>query len=193
MEKEKGGEFFSKVAENFSKVAEFFQNSAPFLHQPVDGQGSVLAVGKASDDAAEVATLVGDADVDVRNLVVVEDLGGLGGEGVANLGAVEEHDVVLDAEGEAATTVHDSSQGYVGQGEVGTALTDATGIEVVGGDEELGAGIAGTHLGEDAAVGGGEAVVLGKVIFKSHCFLMFCGRPDTCQRESRRCQGGTRR
>ena len=138
------------------------------LHQSVDGEGGVLAVGKASDHAAEFTTLVGDAHVDVRDLMVVVDLGSLSGKRIADLGAVEEHDIVLEAEGKGLTTVHDGGDGDVGQSEKDTALADASGIEVLGSDGEFGGGIAFAHFLEDTAAVSGKAVVLGKEILESH-------------------------
>ena len=79
----------------------FIQKGRNTLHQPVDGEAGILAVGEASDDATKVTVLIGDAHIDIGNLVVVEHLGGLSGKRVAYLGAMEEHDVVLDAEGDA--------------------------------------------------------------------------------------------
>ena len=115
--------------------------------------------------------LVGDAHVDIRDLVVVVHLGGLSGKRIADLGTVEEHDVVLDAEGEGLTTVHNGGDGDVGQGEKDTTLTDTSGIEVLGGDGEFGGGLAFAHLFEDTSAIGGEAVVLGKEIFERHTVM----------------------
>ena len=115
--------------------------------------------------------LVGDAHIDIGNLVVVEHLGGLSGKRVAYLGAMEEHDVVLDAEGEAAATVHDSGDGDVGQGEECTTLTNTSSIEMIGGDGELGAGIALAHFFQNAAIVGSEAVVLRQEFFKCHSVM----------------------
>jgi hypothetical protein len=103
--------------------------------------------------------LVGDANVDVGNLVVVVYLGGLGNECVAGLGTVEEHDVVLDAEGETAVTVHDCGEGNVGEGEECSALTDAAGIEVLGGYDQFSPGVTLANLFEYATAIGGETIV----------------------------------
>ena len=130
------------------------------LHESVDREGGVLAVGKASDDATEVSVLVLDAHLDVRDLMVVIYLGSLSGECIADLGAVEEHDVVLDAEGEGLTAVHDGGDGDVGQSEINATLADASGIEVLRGDGELGSGVAFADFCKPAAAVSGEAVVI---------------------------------
>ena len=52
---------------------------------------SILAVAHAGDVADEAAVLIGDAHLDGGDLVVVGDADGLGGEGVAQTGAGDEH------------------------------------------------------------------------------------------------------
>ena len=49
---------------------------------------SILAVAHAGDVADEAAVLIGDAHLDGGDLVVVGDADGLGGEGVAQTGAL---------------------------------------------------------------------------------------------------------
>ena len=104
--------------------------------------------------------LVGDAHLDVGDLVMVIHLGSLGGKRVAGLGAMEEHDVVLDAEGESLMAVHDGGQRNVGQREIDTTLADASGIEVLRGDRQFGRGMAFMYVYEPAAAIGCETVVL---------------------------------
>ena len=104
--------------------------------------------------------LVGDVHLDVGDLVMVIHLGSLGGKRVAGLGAMDEHDVVLDAEGEGLTAVHDGSDGDVGQGEKDTALTDASGIEVLRGNRQFGRGMAFMNVYEPATAIGCKTVVL---------------------------------
>ena len=135
------------------------------LHQSVNVEADILAVGEACDHTAELAALVGDANFDVGNFVMIVHLSGLGRETVADLGAAEEHDVVLDAESESLTTVHHSGQSNVGQGEINTSLADATRIEMVGGDGELCRGIALAHFHEFAAAIGSKTVVLRQKFF----------------------------
>ena len=83
------------------------------LHKSINRESGVLAVGKASDDATKVSVLILDAYLDIRDLMVVIYLGSLSGEGIADLGTVEKHDVVLDAESESLTAVHDGGNGDV--------------------------------------------------------------------------------
>ena len=104
--------------------------------------------------------LVGDAHLDVGDLVMVIHLGSLGGKRVAGLGTMKEHDVVLDAEGESLMTVHDGGQRNVGQREIDAALTDASGIEMLGGDRQFGRGMAFMNVCETATAIGCETVVL---------------------------------
>ena len=91
---------------------------------------SILAVAHAGDVADEAAVLIGDAHLDGGDLVVVGDADGLGGEGVAQTGAGDEHQTAGDAEGELSAVVHEGGDGEVGQREEGTALTDVAAVEM---------------------------------------------------------------
>ena len=92
--------------------------------------GDVLAVAHTGDVADEATVLIGDAHLDGRDLVVVGDADGLGGEGVAQTGAGDEHQAAGDAEGELSAVVHERGDGKVGQREEGSALTDVAAVEM---------------------------------------------------------------
>ena len=104
--------------------------------------------------------LIGDTHFDVRNLVVIVYLGGLGGKCVANFGTVEEHDIVLNTKGEGLTTVHDGSDGDISQSKINTTLTDASGIEVLGSNGQFSNGEALAYFYKFAATIGSKAVIL---------------------------------
>ena len=91
---------------------------------------SILAVAHTGDVADEAAVLIGDAHLDGGDLVVVGDADGLGGEGVAQTGAGDEHQTAGDAEGELTAVVHKGGDGEVGQREEGTALTHVAAVEM---------------------------------------------------------------
>ena len=61
---------------------------------------------------------------------MVEHLDSFSDKGIADFGTMQEHDIVLDAEGQRPTTVHDSSQCDISECEIGAALADATSIQV---------------------------------------------------------------
>ena len=90
--------------------------------------------------------LIGDTHIDVGYLVMIIHLCGLSNQGITYSSALEKHDVVLQSEGEHATTVHHGSQCDICQREVGTALTDAPSIEMVFSDKHLCPGIALAYL-----------------------------------------------
>ena len=131
-----------------------------FLHQSVDGQLGLLAIGQSRHHAAEFALLVGDAHIHVWYLVVVIHLRCFRYQRVAGLGAVQEHDVVLYAEGQSSVTVHHGSQCNVGQREVGTALTYPACIQVLWGHQHFRTGIPLTYLFQYASAIRRKAVVL---------------------------------
>ena len=92
--------------------------------------GGVFVVAHTGDVADEAAVLIGDAHLDGGDLVVVGDTDGLGGEGVAQTGAGDEHQTAGNAEGELTAVVHKGGDGEVGQREEGTALTDVAAVEM---------------------------------------------------------------
>ena len=55
--------------------------------------------------------------------------------------------------------VHHRGNGNVGKCEIGTALTDATSIQVFRGHHERGTGIAFANIFEHTAAVGGEAII----------------------------------
>lgn len=92
--------------------------------------------------------------------MVVIDLSSLSGERIADLSAMEEHDIILNTEGEGLTTVHNSSNGDISQGKVDTSLTDTSSIEMLRGDGELSCGKALTYFYKFAAAIGSKAVII---------------------------------
>ena len=60
------------------------------LFERVDGEVGGFAVSQAGDDTAEVALLVGDAHIDIGQLVVVEDLGSLGYQCITHADKISE-------------------------------------------------------------------------------------------------------
>ena len=73
-----------------------------------------FAVAHAGDVADEFAVLVGDANLNRGDLMVIGYEGGFGPEMVALDGTGHEHDVVGDAEGKLAVLVHQGGDGKVG-------------------------------------------------------------------------------
>ena len=73
---------------------------------------------------------------------------------------MQEHDVVLYAEGQSSVTVHHGSQCNVGQREVGTALTHPACIQVLWGHQHFRTGIPLTYLFQYASAIRRKAVVL---------------------------------
>ena len=53
--------------------------------------------------------LIGDTHIDIGYLVMVIHFGGLSYQGITDTGALEEHDVVLQSEGERTSAVHHGS------------------------------------------------------------------------------------
>ena len=92
--------------------------------------------------------------------MVIIHLCGLGGQSVASLRTMKEHDVVLNTKGEPLVAVHHGSQGDIGKGEIDATLTDAASVEMLRGDGQLGRGKALAHFLEFAAAIGSETVVL---------------------------------
>jgi len=90
--------------------------------------------------------LIGDAHIDIGYLVMVIHFGGLSYQGITDTGALEEHDVVLQSEGERTSAVHHSSQRNISQREIGTALTDAACVQMMFCDQHLSPSIAFTYL-----------------------------------------------
>ena len=115
-------------------------------HQAVNWKVGGFSIGQASNNTTEFTLLIGDTDIDIGNLPMVIDLDGLGDKHIARLGTVEKHDVVLNAKGESTPAIHHSSQGNIGQCEVGSTLTDASRIQVFRRDNQLGTGIAFAYL-----------------------------------------------
>ena len=64
--------------------------------------------------------LIGDTHIDIGYLVMVIHFDGLSYQGITDTGALEEHDVILQSEGERTSAVHHGSQRNIGQREVGT-------------------------------------------------------------------------
>ena len=95
------------------------------------GNRDRLAVTHACDVTDETAFLVGDADFDGRNLVMVADADGLCAKQVTLFGTRYKDDAVIDADGELAPTVHQGCDGQVGQCKQSASLTDVCPIQML--------------------------------------------------------------
>ena len=146
----------------------FIQKGRNTLHQPVDGEAGILAVGEASDDATKVTVLIGDAHIDIRYLMMVVNLSGFGRERITNFGTMEEHDVVLNAKGKTTAAVHNGGYRDVGQSKEHASLTDAPCIKMFGGNSQFGCSIAFTHFLEFTATVGSKTVVKGEIFLEGH-------------------------
>lgn len=122
------------------------------LHQSVGLEWDALAVGAACGGGYYLAILVAHGDNALRHLGVVDSLGGLRSEVVAEAGGGEVVDGVADAEGEHSVAVAHGSKSQVGQGEDGSTLADISSVDMAWTDGHLCLGIALAHLSELDAV-----------------------------------------
>ena len=150
-------------------------------------QRDVLAVPHAGDVADETAVLIGDTHLDGGNLVVVGNADSLGGEGVAQTGAGDEHQTAGDAEGKLTAVVHECSDGEVGQREEGSALTHVATVEMSLRDCHHRYGVTVVNFRDSAARKDSKAIcavqqfldVCGlRGIFLSHILVIYCPQAE---------------
>ena len=90
--------------------------------------------------------LIGDADLDTGNLMVVADVDSLSSEYVAFTGRRDEHDAIMDAKGQLTIVVHQCCYGKVSKCKKGSTLTNIAAVEVGIGDGHYGYGMLGINL-----------------------------------------------
>lgn len=81
--------------------------------QPDSGQGNGLSIAQACDVADKTAFLIGNADLDGGNLMVVAYTDGFCAKQVALFGTRDKHDTVADADCELTFYIHQGSDGQV--------------------------------------------------------------------------------